>query len=274
MPCARSAWHASWYATRPSASGFAGTSTSPWSARNSIRSWTGSSVPSTSSPYVVMCALHPDGVHDHVIRARERRRVPTGELPGRGQPSVVRRQRSAAALRPGDQSRASRCGRARGSSPGSPGGTSGPARTRRGAPPSLGRPRPPAVRSRAGSRANGEVCRGASARIRRGRNGRATGWKNVAIRKSGGMRQGDVEAEPAEEPCAAAAERFHLDARALHHPAERHVRRADVLARATHQAQVHEARRTCRRPPTVPSATERIAVIRPRGDADSSPVSR
>ena len=93
-----------------------------------------------------------------------------------------------------------------------------------------------------GSRANGEVRRGASARIRRGRNGRATGWRNVATRKEGGVRQHDVEAEPPQEPCAAAAERLHLDARPLHHPAERHVRRADVLAGATHQAEVHEAR--------------------------------
>ena len=58
--------------------------------------------------------------------------------------------------------------------------------------------------------------------------------------KERGMRQHDVQSEPPEEPRAAGAERFHLDARALHHPAERHVRRADVLACTAHQAQVHE----------------------------------
>ena len=55
-------------------------------------------------------------------------------------------------------------------------------------------------------------------------------------------RERDVEPEPTQEPGPSRPERLHLDARALDHPAERHVRGTDVLARPARETQVHEAR--------------------------------
>ena len=49
-----------------------------------------------------------------------------------------------------------------------------------------------------------------------------------------------VEAEPSQGALATGAYRFDLRAGALHHPAERDVRRADVLACPARQAEVHE----------------------------------
>ena len=114
---------------------------------------------------------------------------------------------------------------------------------------------------------------GRSRAIRRGRNGRAIGWMTAAGHRSFGL--GSSTSRPA--PRAARARRrparLDLDARRLHHPAEGRVRRTDVLARATNQAQVHR-RANASSIAARPSETARIAAIRPRGDADSSPVRR
>ena len=117
------------------------------------------------------------GVHDHVIDAGERRGVATGELPGRGQPSVVRRERSAAPLRAGDRHAPAVAGEHadRGAVH-----LVEPAilhASGRGPPPSLGRPCPPAVRSR-----------GAAARTARSvaAPAHASGAAGTAARPAGG----------------------------------------------------------------------------------------
>ena len=63
-------------------------------------------------------------------------------------------------------------------------------------------------------------------------------------------------------------------ARALHQPAERHARRARRLAAAALHAGVHEAHERVVGLGAVASAPARIAAMRPRGDAASSPVTR
>ena len=54
------------------------------------------------------------------------------------------------------------------------------------------------------------------------------------------MGEHPVEAEPPDEPRAPGPERLDLLSGRLHHPAERNVRGAHVLACPAHEAEVHE----------------------------------
>ena len=222
-----------------------------------------------------MCAPHPGGVHDHVIDAGERARVATREPAGRVESSVVRRERSAAALLTGHDHAPAVAGQHadRGAvdlveppvlhAPGEHGDGSADLDTGR----RVRGPRQPGERRRALRRERAHAARqerpGDRLEERRGPQQR-------------GMGEHDVQPEPPQEPRAPGPERFHLHARVLHHPAERHVRRTDVLARATHQAQVHERSRTCRRPrpfPRRPNAWRRSvheATPTPRRSAGTS----
>ena len=180
------------------------------------------------------------GVHDDDVGAGERVPGARREATRHAEPPVVRSERAAARLGPRHLARASRCRSARGSWRGSPGGTSGPART-----PSSRATVPRASTSgRRLARARAVVRRAGRSRqeLPRARRQERPGDR---LQRGGGpdeRRVGEhpVEPQPADEPRPARPLRLDLFARGLHHPAERHVRRADVLARAAHQAQVHE----------------------------------
>ena len=124
-----------------------------------------------------------------------------------------------------------------------------------------------------GNRANGDVRRGASARIRRGRNGRAMGWKNVAVRRSAGC--GSTTSSPSHRRNRARRVRSGSTwtrARSIIRPNGTCDGQTSSHARHTRHRSMNPANVSSTT--AVPSATERMAAIRPRGDADSSPVNR
>ena len=123
-----------------------------------------------------------------------------------------------------------------------------------------------------GSRANGVPPRGRTARARRGSSGRTIGWNIVAIRISDGCGRSQwnpsqwtkrVRRVRAGSTCSRAAS----------------IMRPNGTCDGQTSSQARQTRHRSMKSVndesiSAPSATARIAAIRPRGDADSSPVSR
>ncbi len=102
MPCARSAWHASWYATRVLGERGRRRLDQAEVGQERHQVVDGERRALDELAVVLHVRAASGGVHDHVIDAGERARVATREPAGRVEASVVRRERSAAALLTGN----------------------------------------------------------------------------------------------------------------------------------------------------------------------------
>ena len=245
-----------------------GTSPSPSSNRNAITSRTGRSAPVDELGVRAHVRAAARRVHDDVVDAGEGPRVAAGEAAGGVEPSVVRLQRSAAALGPGHRD--------------PPPGAGEHADRRevhlvepailhaaRRARDRAARPRRPrAARSRGGSRANGDACRGIDRPD-------APGHERPGHRLERGdepdqrrPRKHDVEPDPSDAGARPRQRRGSISvrARSIMRPNGTCDGQTSSHARQTRQRSMNEANVSSTS--AMPSATARIAAIRPRGDAD------
>ncbi len=242
--CTRSAWHASWYATRSNPGRPAGRSASPSSWRSSITSRTFVEKARASSfgirsPSCCRCAPQPAAfvtttstpANARRLRSASARavssrplwaaRAPQHDLRARDDhaPPVPRQHPDRREVHPAEPSILHAAAQQR----------DGPALLADGR--RFAREAAEQRGTLRGERADAFREREARERLHR------RGEPQQLL-----PRQRDVEPEPPEEPRPSRPQRLHLDACTLDHPSERHVRRTDVLARAAGEAEIHEAR--------------------------------
>ncbi len=125
----------------------------------------------------------------------------------------------------------------------------------------------------AGIRRNRSLGRGVMARTRFGRNGVTSGWKKAAVQSS--FLCASITSSPRRRACRWLQGRsasVSVRACSIIRPNGTCEGQTSSHARQTRQRSVNSRNRSSTA--AAPSATARIAAIRPRGDADSSPVSR